>query len=82
MVSSLQPHDQLYKPKNNLVQCVDQLCAGVHLTSDHHCDSPDDQCDYEVEYADHGSSLGVLVRDSIPLQLTNGSVLHPNIAFG
>lgn len=76
------PHDQLYKPKNNLVQCVDQLCAGVHLTSDHHCDSPDDQCDYEVEYADHGSSLGVLVRDSIPLQLTNGSVLHPNIAFG
>ncbi|CAL5206624.1 unnamed protein product [Lathyrus oleraceus] len=76
------PREQLYKPKNNLVQCVDQLCAGVHLTSDYHCDTPNDQCDYEVEYADHGSSLGVLVRDYVPLQFTNGSVLHPKIAFG
>ncbi|WJX16657.1 hypothetical protein P8452_06657 [Trifolium repens] len=76
------PNHQLYKPSNNLVQCVDQLCAGVHLTSDHHCDTPDDQCDYEVEYADHGSSLGVLVRDYIPLQFTNGSVIRPKIAFG
>lgn len=76
------PRDQLYKPNNNLVQCVDQLCAAVHLTSDHHCSSPDEQCDYEVEYADQGSSLGVLVRDYVPLQFTNGSVLRPRIAFG
>lgn len=64
------------------MQCVDQLCAGVHLSTDHHCAAPDDQCDYEVEYADNGSSLGVLVRDYIPLEFTNGSVVRPRIAFG
>ena len=37
---------------------TDQLCAGVHLHSDHHSATPDDQCDYyEVEYADYGSSI-------------------------
>lgn len=76
------PRDQLYKPSHNLVQCMDQLCAQVHLSTDHDCASPDDQCDYEVEYADNGSSLGVLVRDYIPFQFTNGSVVRPKIAFG
>ncbi|XP_061341957.1 aspartic proteinase Asp1-like [Gastrolobium bilobum] len=77
------PRDQLYKPNNNLVQCKDQLCAVVQLsTTDHQCAAPDDQCDYEVEYADHGSSLGVLVQDYIPLQFTNGSMVRPRIAFG
>ncbi|GAU13446.1 hypothetical protein TSUD_127430 [Trifolium subterraneum] len=34
------------------------LYAGVHLRSDYHSATPDDQCDYyEVEYADHGSSI-------------------------
>lgn len=64
------------------MQCVDHLCAGVHLSTEHQCASPDEQCDYEVEYADNGSSLGVLVIDYIPLQFTNGSVLRPKIAFG
>ncbi|RDY09037.1 Aspartic proteinase Asp1, partial [Mucuna pruriens] len=76
------PRDQLYKPNHNLVECVDQLCSEVHLSPEHHCASPDDQCDYEVEYADNGSSLGVLVRDYIPFQFTNGSVVRPRIAFG
>ncbi|KAK7377452.1 hypothetical protein VNO80_02877 [Phaseolus coccineus] len=76
------PRVQLYKPNHNLVQCVDQLCSEVHLSTDHNCASPDDQCDYEVEYADNGSSLGVLVRDHIAFQFTNGSVVHPKIAFG
>ncbi|KAF7816840.1 Aspartic proteinase Asp1 [Senna tora] len=76
------PRDQLYKPNNNVVQCVDQLCAPVRLSTNHHCSGPDEQCDYEVEYADNGSSLGVLVKDYIPLQFTNGSVLRPRIAFG
>ncbi|KAI4337837.1 hypothetical protein L6164_016206 [Bauhinia variegata] len=75
------PRDQLYKPNNNLVQCVDQMCAGVQA-SNHHCGAPDDQCDYEVEYADQGSSLGVLVQDYFPLRFTNGSVLRPRLAFG
>ncbi|CAJ1971900.1 unnamed protein product [Sphenostylis stenocarpa] len=76
------PRDQLYKPNHNLVKCVDQLCSEVNLSTDHNCASPDDQCDYEVEYADNGSSLGVLVRDYIPFQFTNGSVARPKIAFG
>ncbi|KAL2976565.1 hypothetical protein AAZX31_13G016900 [Glycine max] len=76
------PRDQLYKPNHNLVQCVDQLCSEVHLSMAYNCPSPDDPCDYEVEYADHGSSLGVLVRDYIPFQFTNGSVVRPRVAFG
>lgn len=78
----MQPRDQLYKPNHNLVQCVDQLCSEVHLSMAYNCPSPDDPCDYEVEYADHGSSLGVLVRDYIPFQFTNGSVVRPRVAFG
>ncbi|XP_057442680.1 aspartic proteinase Asp1-like isoform X2 [Lotus japonicus] len=76
------PLDQLYRPNNNLVNCVDQLCDGVRLSTDNQCAAPDEQCDYEVEYADHGSSLGVLVRDHIHLHFTNGSVVRPKIAFG
>ncbi|KAI9106495.1 hypothetical protein K1719_022023 [Acacia pycnantha] len=76
------PPSQQYRPNKNLVPCGDQLCGGVQSSPSHHCQSPNDQCDYEVEYADHGSSMGVLVRDSIPLRLTNGSVLSPRVAFG
>ncbi|MED6150504.1 hypothetical protein PIB30_072916 [Stylosanthes scabra] len=76
------PRDQLYKPNNNLVQCDEELCAGIHVSKERQCAAPSDQCDYEVEYADQGSSLGVLVRDHITLRYTNGSVLRPRIAFG
>ncbi|KAL1300290.1 hypothetical protein HN51_044967 [Arachis hypogaea] len=76
------PPDQLYKPKNNLVQCGEELCAGIHLSNEYQCAAPSDQCDYEVEYADQGSSLGVLVRDQITLLYTNGSVVRPRIGFG
>ncbi|XP_020985217.1 aspartic proteinase Asp1 isoform X2 [Arachis duranensis] len=76
------PPDQLYKPKNNLVQCGEELCAGIHLSNEYQCAAPSDQCDYEVEYADQGSSLGVLVRDQITLPYTNGSVVRPRIGFG
>lgn len=58
---------------------MEELCAGIQL---HQCAAPDDQCDYEVEYADQGSSLGVLVRDQVTFQFTNGSVVRPRIAFG
>jgi len=64
------------------VQCAEQLCSEVHFSADHYCAAPDDQCDYEVEYADNGSSLGVLVRDYINFQFINGSVVRPKIAFG
>lgn len=78
----LQPREQLYKPNNNALNCFEPLCISLHPITNHHCKSADDQCQYEIEYADHGSSLGVLVNDHVPLKLTNGSLATPRIAFG
>ncbi|KAL0438113.1 UNVERIFIED_CONTAM: Aspartic proteinase Asp1 [Sesamum latifolium] len=75
------PHS-LYKPKRNLITCQDPLCAYLHGPGIHDCQASQEQCDYEVDYADHGSSLGVLVKDSFPLKFTNGSVVTPQLAFG
>ncbi|KAI6690928.1 hypothetical protein NL676_027756 [Syzygium grande] len=76
------PRDSLYKPNNNLVQCKNPLCAAIHTSGNQPCKTPNDQCDYEVEYADQGSSLGVLVSDYISLKSMNGSLLNPRLAFG
>ncbi|KAK0576528.1 hypothetical protein LWI29_019086 [Acer saccharum] len=76
------PRDALYNPRGNLVPCKHPLCSNIHLPANLNCETSDDQCDYEVEYADHGSSLGVLVIDHIPLRLTNGSIFGPRLAFG
>ncbi|KAJ0025907.1 hypothetical protein Pint_08144 [Pistacia integerrima] len=76
------PRASLYNPSNNVILCKDPLCSAVHLPANVQCETPNDQCDYEVEYADHGSSLGVLVTDHFPLRLTNGSLLGPRLAFG
>ena len=79
MHSNVQPLDKLYKPKNNRVSCASSLCKAIQNSN---CDIPNEQCDYEVEYADLGSSLGVLLSDSFPLRLNDGSLLQPRIAFG
>ncbi|KAE9456742.1 hypothetical protein C3L33_11355, partial [Rhododendron williamsianum] len=71
-----------YKPNNNALFCKDPLCAFVDQPNNFPCKAPNDQCDYEVHYADYGSSLGVLVRDSFTLKLTNGSTFKPTLAFG
>ncbi|XP_070669507.1 aspartic proteinase Asp1-like isoform X2 [Malus domestica] len=76
------PREHLYKPSNNLLGCGHPLCVAFHSPASYPCKTPDDQCDYEVEYADHGSSLGVLVNDYFPLKFTNGSQLIPRLAFG
>ncbi|XP_044468637.1 aspartic proteinase Asp1-like isoform X2 [Mangifera indica] len=76
------PRDSLYKPSNNLVLCKDTLCSAVDSPAIVHCENPNDQCDYEVEYADKGSCLGVLVTDYFPMRFTNGTVLGPRLAFG
>ncbi|XP_021806568.1 aspartic proteinase Asp1-like [Prunus avium] len=76
------PREYLYKPKNNHLQCGDPLCVAFHSPASDPCKTPDDQCDYEVEYADQGSSLGVMVNDYFPLKFTNGSQLGPRLAFG
>ncbi|KAK1433345.1 hypothetical protein QVD17_10255 [Tagetes erecta] len=75
------PHKP-YKPNKDLVTCMDPLCESVHWPETLDCKSSKDQCDYEVQYADHGSSLGLLVKDSFPLQYINGSVAKPHLAFG
>ena len=61
--------------------CKDPICASLHSSSDYKCDNPK-QCDYEVEYADGGSSLGVLVKDDVLLNLTSGMRLSPRLAIG
>ncbi|KAL0323325.1 UNVERIFIED_CONTAM: Aspartic proteinase Asp1 [Sesamum angustifolium] len=48
------PHS-LYKPNRNLITCQDPICTSLHGPGNHHpCQTPEEQCDYEVEYADHG----------------------------
>ncbi|XP_038726301.1 aspartic proteinase Asp1-like isoform X2 [Tripterygium wilfordii] len=81
-VRCTKPRDSLYKPKGNLVPCQHSLCAAIQAPETRHCKSPTDQCDYEVDYADTGSSSGVLVADILPLRLSNGSVIGPRLAFG
>ncbi|KAL5555221.1 hypothetical protein UlMin_037457 [Ulmus minor] len=74
------PHP-LYRPSNDLVACRDPLCLALHSPGDPRCDNPN-QCDYEVEYADGGSSLGVLVKDAFPFNFTSGTQLRPRLALG
>ncbi|KAI6691762.1 hypothetical protein NL676_019472 [Syzygium grande] len=73
------PHP-LYRPNNDLVICRDPICASLH-SGDYNCDNPE-QCDYEVEYADGGSSLGVLVNDVFSFRSYGGRVLSPRVALG
>ncbi|KAJ8769216.1 hypothetical protein K2173_000991 [Erythroxylum novogranatense] len=73
------PHP-FYRPSKNLVACKDPICASLHPPG-HICLYPE-QCDYEIEYADGGSSLGVLVRDAFLFNLTNGMGLNPFLALG
>ncbi|KAK4487508.1 hypothetical protein RD792_005847 [Penstemon davidsonii] len=70
----------LYRPSNDLVVCKDPLCASLH-PSDYKCENPE-QCDYDVEYADGGSSLGVLVNDLFTLNLTTGVRTSPRMTLG
>ncbi|WVZ21194.1 hypothetical protein V8G54_008516 [Vigna mungo] len=74
------PQNQLYKPRGNVVICEDPLCAEVQ--SAFPCTVANGQCDYEVHYAHRVSSLGVLVRDFIPVKFTNGSLQLPILGFG
>ena len=60
----------------------DPLCAALSSLGKFIFKNPNDQCAYEVEYADHGSSVGVLVKDLVPMRLTNGKRISPNLGFG
>ncbi|XP_010532199.1 PREDICTED: aspartic proteinase Asp1 [Tarenaya hassleriana] len=76
------PRERQYKPMRNMVQCSDPLCLALHFPNKPKCLKPTDQCDYEVSYADQGSSMGVLVIDQIPFTLLNGSASSVRLAFG
>lgn len=76
------PPESLYKPKNNAILCPDPICAAYHWPNKHKCKDSNEQCFYDLQYADQGSSLGVLVKDAFPLRLNNGSRFAPLLAFG
>ncbi|XP_060169134.1 aspartyl protease APCB1 [Lycium barbarum] len=73
----------LYKPRNiNMIPPKNPYCVEVqgNLRSKY-CDNCH-QCDYEIEYADHSSSFGVLAKDEIQLVLANGTATKSNVVFG
>ncbi|KAL4308666.1 hypothetical protein GQ457_01G028100 [Hibiscus cannabinus] len=77
------PRDRLYKPTGkNYVLCKDPICAALQAPNPTQCRNPNEKCGFQVEYADHGSVLGVVVSDSFPLRLVNGSDSSPQLAFG
>ncbi|KAM7278198.1 hypothetical protein ACFE04_005332 [Oxalis oulophora] len=74
----------LYKPnRGNIVAFEDSLCNEVQKDQGEkeNCDTCQ-QCDYEIEYADESSSMGVLARDSVHVTATNGSLTKLNVIFG
>ncbi|KAK9740829.1 hypothetical protein RND81_03G063600 [Saponaria officinalis] len=75
------PH-QPYKPRNNALTCKHSMCTILQHPPNYPCANPTDQCDYEIEYADHGSSFGVVVQDNFSFEFFNGSVGRPFLAFG
>ncbi|OIT02857.1 PREDICTED: aspartyl protease APCB1 [Nicotiana attenuata] len=73
----------LYKPRNvNMIPPKNPYCVEVqeNLRSKY-CDNCH-QCDYEVEYADHSSSVGVLAKDTLQLVLANGTGTKSDVVFG
>ncbi|CAK9312175.1 unnamed protein product [Citrullus colocynthis] len=73
----------LYKPKReNVVSLKDSLCMEVQRNYDGGQCATCHQCDYEVQYADQSSSLGVLVKDEFTLRFSNGSLNKLNAIFG
>ncbi|XP_057832398.2 aspartyl protease APCB1 isoform X2 [Cryptomeria japonica] len=74
-----------YKPNpRSGVSCNDPLCVAVQGPDRrrYNCQSSNQQCDYDIKYADGGSSMGFLIRDAFTVKLTNGTVIRPNSAFG
>ncbi|EOA37420.1 hypothetical protein CARUB_v10011364mg [Capsella rubella] len=75
--------NQLYKPKNhNLVGSSEPLCVEFQRNQMTGHFESSQQCDYEIEYADHSYSMGVLTKDKFHLKLHNGSLAESDIVFG
>ncbi|XP_048226830.1 aspartyl protease APCB1 isoform X2 [Ricinus communis] len=73
----------LYKPRrDNIVTPKDSLCVELHRNQKAGYCETCQQCDYEIEYADHSSSMGVLARDELHLTMANGSSTNLKFNFG
>ncbi|KAI3776415.1 hypothetical protein L1987_46196 [Smallanthus sonchifolius] len=72
-----------YKPaRGNILSSKDSFCYDVqHNSKSGYCESCS-QCDYEIEYADHSSSLGVLSRDDLHLVAINDSSINSKVIIG
>jgi hypothetical protein len=74
------PHP-LYKPtKEKIVPPRDSLCQELQ-GEQNYCETCK-QCDYEIEYADQSSSMGVLAKDDMHLIATNGGREKLDFVFG
>ncbi|KAL3638838.1 hypothetical protein CASFOL_016745 [Castilleja foliolosa] len=77
--------ENAYIPKEeNKLSCDDLICTslGDHRMNGDICDSTGLSCEFEVDYGDYSSYTGLLVSDSFHLELTNGTTLDLQIAFG
>ncbi|GLT33665.1 hypothetical protein SLA2020_082310 [Shorea laevis] len=73
----------LYKPtRRNILPPKDTMCFEVQKNQKPGYCETCQQCDYEIEYADHSSSLGVLATDELYLMTANGSLNKLNLVFG
>ncbi|XP_015883011.3 aspartyl protease APCB1 [Ziziphus jujuba] len=72
----------LYKPtRGNILPSKDSLCTEIQRNQKAgNCETC--QCDYEIQYADHSSSIGVLAKDELHLKNANGSLTNMDIVFG
>lgn len=74
------PHP-LYRPnKGKIILPRDSLCQELQ-GNQNYCASCH-QCDYEIEYADRSSSMGVLARDDMHLLAANGDREKLSFVFG
>ncbi|XP_050203427.1 aspartyl protease APCB1 [Mercurialis annua] len=73
----------LYKPRrDNIVTPKDSLCMELQRNQNSGYCATCQQCDYEIEYADQSSSMGVLARDELHLTMANGSSTKLKLNFG
>lgn len=59
----------------------DSLCREVQNIQNQGNEAGE-QCDYEIEYADRSSSMGVLATDKIVLKMADGAWVPSSIVFG
>ncbi|CAA6658917.1 unnamed protein product [Spirodela intermedia] len=73
----------LYKPrKESIVPAGDSLCLELQRNQRAAPHDSSRQCDYEIAYADHSSSVGVLARDELRLEMAGGKQVRPSFVFG